>query len=174
MQPRNCARAAQHRWRARGAPWPCAHRIGSHQSSARNYFILVGLAAPESRAALRRGRADPPAPSLLLSKQICLLTARALYGVFHYVSRRRNQISPPARWLLMEAAHEQVRADFACRHFCIVKFGISDTFPKILTLFRATSSTTWSKRFFVAKDGFLLYYSTGSPTQTFFDTKPKV
>ena len=35
-------------------------------------------------------------------------------------------------------------------------------------------STTWSKRFFVAKDGFLLYYSTGSPTQSFFDTKPKV
>jgi hypothetical protein len=38
---------------------------------------------------------------------------------------------------------------------------------------RSASSEKWQKRFFVAKDGFLLYYVSGSPTQTFFDTKPK-
>jgi hypothetical protein len=37
-----------------------------------------------------------------------------------------------------------------------------------------TSSEKWQKRFFVAKDGFLLYYSSGTPNQSFFDTKPKV
>ena len=40
--------------------------------------------------------------------------------------------------------------------------------------FPQTTSEKWQKRFFVAKDGFLLYYSTGTPTQSFFDTKPKV
>lgn len=32
----------------------------------------------------------------------------------------------------------------------------------------------WQRRFFVAKDGFLLYYATGNANASFFDTKPKV
>jgi hypothetical protein len=38
---------------------------------------------------------------------------------------------------------------------------------------RRSSGEKWQKRFFVAKDGYLIYYMTGSLTQTFFDTKPK-
>ncbi len=34
-------------------------------------------------------------------------------------------------------------------------------------------SEKWQRRFFVAKDGFLLYYATGDPGQLHFDTKPK-
>ena len=73
---------------------------------------------------------------------------------------------PMSKCVLMQTSPADISASLS--------LGYLTPSPKILTLFRATSSTTWSKRFFVAKDGFLLYYSTGSPTQTFFDTKPKV
>ena len=42
------------------------------------------------------------------------------------------------------------------------------------TFLARTTSDKWQKRFFVAKDGFLLYYSEGKVAQSFFDTKPKV
>lgn len=35
------------------------------------------------------------------------------------------------------------------------------------------ASEKWQRRFFVAKDGFLLYYANGRSDQAHFDTKPK-